>query len=922
MLYGIKVQNQITPQLIDEKPTFSWKMKSKEKEVLQNSYEVNVKVAGSPEILWTSGVVESEKSIGILYEGPELIAFTDYEVEIRVVDNKGKTHAEITTFTTGVRKQENWKGTWITGELCKKQEGVPVFYKEFSLEKPVKKAVFYGTALGIYEVQIDGEQVSDTFFAPGWTTYGKRVQYQCYDVTSFLKIGAHSLKMFVANGWYKGYLNCDGSHSIYGEQVAALGMLRIIYEDGEICTIGTDGSWKIKESLVTSAEIYHGETRDYTKVEGQVEAAEEAPELGNGITIEAQSSEPIRITERFKPKELLQTPNGQWVIDFGQNMAGVVEVQLPLISGKIGTLVIKHGETLDKEGNFYTENLRSAKSKDTYIYGKEMENRVVMPHFTYHGFRYIALEGAEISLENKEAWLQRFTACAMHSDMEAIGHFQCDAENVNRLQQNICWGERSNFFDVPTDCPQRDERLGWTGDATIFCGTASYNYDTKAFFRKWLKDVALETDDAHGVPHIVPAIEGKQTGTAVWSDAATFIPWQIYESYGDLAVLEEEYPLMKQWVDYVYRQSGEDILWLHGFQRGDWLALDAPMSQPTLMSGGTDKNLVANVYYAVSTRMVRDAAEALGKKEDFAEYSKRYENLCVALEKEYMTETGRLVSETQTACALLLHYDLIPEDKKTRALEIFRKSLDATKNHLTTGFIGTAALLPALSEHGLHDRAEDVFFQEDYPGWFFAIHMGATTIWERWDSVRADGSFDTSGMNSLNHYSYGAVGDWLYRQVGGISPLLPGYKKIKIAPRLTKGMTEVEATLESPYGLVGCKWTCRQGKIRVEVEIPANTMAEVYLPEKEEVQFLGSGIYAYEYETTTNLLKTVYNRQTTFAEVLDNEATKEVLFSCMPELRDHPMIGFMRGKTFGEMEQYNPAIAQQMDALLEKLNRA
>lgn len=928
MLRDITVEYRNNPIGLDTLPRFSWKIISKYQNVLQVAYQIIVK--SDTKVMWNSGRVESEQSVLVEYTGKKLVPTTAYKVEIAAWDNKGELHQGDTFFETGLIKQENWKASWISHEWHSEETFCPVFSKKIkSNKKKLKAARIYATACGVYEITIDGKKVGDTFFAPGWTSYHNRIQYQTYDITELLlhdiivpTSEKNIIEITVGNGWYKGYLNGEGEKAFYGDTVALLAMIRLEYEDGNVELIGTDETWGVSASVIKESEIYHGETQDFTMHHHELALEKSGNAILSDVSekineIISQESESIRITKYIQAKKLIRTPKGEMVIDFGQNMAGLVAVRLPALLEGANTnkIVIRHGETLDKEGNFYNANLRTAKATDTYIYGIDMVDKVVMPHFTYHGFRYICIEGAGSDID-----ISRFTACVMHTDMENIGSFSCDNEKINQLQHNIEWGQRSNFFDIPTDCPQRDERLGWTGDAQIFCATGSYNFNTSLFFQKWLRDVAVESGEKHGVPHMVPNIVGPTVGTAVWSDCATIVPWQVYESFGDRKVLEEQYPLMKLWVEYIRKQSGDSLLWMNGFQRGDWLALDAPASRPALMSGGTDKNLVANIYYAVSTRIVRDAAKILGFIEDEKIYSKLYNTIVEEINDEYVTKHGRLVSETQTACALLLHFNILKEEHRNKVIEILEENLMNHKNHLTTGFVGTAYLCHALTENGRHHIAEEVFLQQGFPGWIYAIEKGATTIWERWNSVLPNGDFDESGMNSLNHYTFGAIGDWMYRKIAGINPAEPGYKKILIKPTLTRSMTEVEGTLETMYGKVRCAWTCKNGRITVDVEIPANTTAILMLPEKDGELEIGSGCYHYEYDTMTSLDIGKFSKNTTFGEILENDKAKEVLYQVMPEMNNNPMISFVKEKTIGEMSAMSLESTHKLEKLLQKLN--
>lgn len=914
MIRDFLIEYREQPLGIDEKPRFSWKLESNRKDVVQKGYQILV--SGNGKLVWDSGIVESEQSVLIPYEGAELNPVTAYQVQVSVWDNYGEMGQASSIFETGLMGEENWKAKWITHELHQEETACPVYVRRFSAEKPVKAARLYATACGVYEAEINGKKAGNAFLAPGWTSYYKRLQYQTYDITALLKESGkeNEIAVTVGNGWYKGELGFDAKPDNYGSKTALLAMIRIEYEDGEIAVIGTDTDWKVELGAISFSEIYHGEIQDFTRgriPKGNAVLFEESDKIGQ---IVAQESEPVHIVKCFPVKEKILTPKGEVVFDFGQNISGIVEIKLPELTGE--KLVIRHAETLDKEGNFYTENLRTARCTDTYIYGNEQTGMMVLPHFTFHGFRYICVEGAGDHVE-----AGNFTACALHTDMRETGSFHCDNKLVDQLQSNIQWGQRDNFLDIPTDCPQRDERLGWTGDAQVFCGTASYNFDTALFYRKWLRDMAAETTTQWGVPHVVPNILGNQAGAAAWSDAGTIIPWKLYQIYADKEMLAEQYPMMKTWVEYIRSHVSSNGLWQTGFQYGDWLALDIE-SGSTERTGGTDKYLVANAYYAYSTGIVRDAAGILGYTEDEKEYKKLYEDIKEAINREFVTSTGRLVSETQTACVLMLYFDLAKPEYRQRILENLESNINAHHGHLTTGFVGTPYLCHCLSENGLHAMADEIFMKEDFPGWLYAVKKGATTIWERWNSVLPNGDFDESGMNSLNHYAYGSIGSWLYEKVAGIRSEEPGYKKIRIQPTLTKGMTEISAAYESVYGTIKSAWCCRDGKITVDIQIPANTTAVICLPEKEEEFTVGSGMYHYEYETQTSLELERFTMESTLGELVAEELGRQMFDQLVPGMLEDPLIKFAYGMTISELLLQGPDAKPLYQAVIDALNQA
>lgn len=914
----LTTEYQRNPVGFDAKPRFSWKIQSTRQNTVQQSYQIHVRTGGR--CVWDSGRVESGQSLFVEYQGEILIPCTVYCVEVRVWDNHGETNCAQGIFETGLLSQKNWQAEWITHSLPQEEAACPVFIRSLTTaQKGIVLAWAYVTCCGVYELQINGEKAGDAFLAPGWTSYHNRLQYQTYDITALLTSGErceNQVAITVGNGWYKGYLNGEGQNCFYGDRTAVLAMIRIVYDDGSVQTVGTDTDWDVTTGIVRSSELYHGETQDLTDKRCQ-ETVHAVPFEWTGKVQEpqivAQQTEPVRIIKRIPAQHKLVTPKGELVIDFGQNLAGFVEVKLPGLAGD--ALRIFHAETLDKEGNFYTENLRTARSTDVYIYTEREAGSVVHPHFTYHGFRYIRLEGVGADVD-----ISCFTACALHTDMERIGYFSCSHELVSRLQSNIEWAQRSNFVDIPTDCPQRDERLGWTGDAQIFCRTAMYQFNTALFYKKWLRDMVAESDAVQGIPQIVPNFMGASQGTSVWGDSAVIIPWTLYQVYGDIAVLQEQYPMMRGWVDYIAGACGEDILWMNGFQRGDWLGLDGDESLHS-MSGGTDRNLVANAYYAYSCRIVRDAARILDKQEDAVKYGTLYERIITELNREYVTPNGRLVSETQTACVLFLYFDLVSAENREKVTAILEENLNRHHGHLTTGFVGTAYLCHALTENGKHNLAEAILLNEDYPGWLYAVKKGATTVWERWNSILPNGDFDESGMNSLNHYAYAAIGDWLYRKVAGIDQLESGYKKIRIKPFLTRGMPEVKASYQSMYGEISSHIICRDGRITVDVGIPANTTAVLELPERDDIIEVGSGNWHYEYPTDTDLRVGAYSLNSTFAQIMESPKAMAIVRQCLPEIVDSPVMGFVRGKTLNEMLAMAPQHKAQIEEMLVLLNQ-
>lgn len=919
-LKDFKINYRVNPIGLDELPRFSWKLVSEKENTVQQAYQIQVIRDGR--MAWDTGRVESGRSILVPYEGTLLKPVSQYLVRVNVWDNHGEMGEACGSFETGVLTEDYWEGRadWITHALPETEEACPVFVRELT-RRPgkVESARVFVACCGVYELEVNGRKAGDAFLAPGWTSYHNRLQYQAYDVTGLLHTlpadgGQDEIAITVGNGWYKGYLGFTNTACHYGNRTGIRAFISIRYEDGAEESMGTDTGWNVMTGCIRSAELYHGETQDFTfgrRAEGKAVPFEPDPKPGR---ITAQESEPVRITRRFPAKEKIITPKGELVIDFGQNMAGIVEVRLPHLTGE--KLVIRHGETLDKEGNFYTENLRQARAEDVYLYTVEQEDTVALPHFTFHGFRYICLEGVDQDVD-----MGRFTACALHTDMEETGSFACDNALVNQLQSNIIWGQRSNFLDIPTDCPQRDERLGWTGDAQVFCSTAGYLFQTALFFRKWLHDMAAETTPLWGVPHVVPNILGDQAGAAAWSDAAVIIPWTMYTIYGDPQFLEDQLDCMMMWVDYIHDNCRENGLWQSGYQYGDWLGLDKE-EYSNDRTGATDRYLIANAYYALSTLLTSQAAGVLGREKEQETYAKRYQEIRKNIQKEYVTAAGRLVSETQTACVVMLYFDLLKEEDRPRVLKALEENLAAHRYHLTTGFVGTPYLCHCLSENGKHSLAEAVFGKEDFPGWFYAVKKGATTVWERWNSILPNGDFDSSGMNSLNHYAYGSIGDWMYRKIAGINPEEPGYRRIRIQPLLTQGMTCADASFESVYGTIRSAWSCRGGKLTVDVEVPANTRALIVLPEGHGELEKGSGSYHFEFPTDTCLEKQRFTMESTLGEVLAEELAVTLFEQYVPGMLDTPMIQYAYDMTMAELTAAAPDAKPLYESVLAALNKA
>lgn len=837
---------KVNPLGIDNlKPQLSWVLVSSEKNVLQSAYEI--KVSLGERTVWKTGKITSSQSVHILYEGEALQSGKKYSWQVRTWDNKGNTSAwsAVNTWEMGLLAASDWSAKWIeAGEVTDGKVGpAPMFRKNFSLSKTVKSARLYTTAHGLYEASLNGKRVGKDYFRPGWTSYKKRLQYQVYDVTALLQKGQNAAAVTVGDGWYRGNLEFKNKRNTYGKEVGLLFQLAVTYTDGSSIVINSDGTWKSSfDGPIVKSDIYNGETYDArlaipSWTEGSFNDAAWAGvrvvDIGKENLV-AETGPSVTMHENFKPVKMITTPKGEVVADFGQNLVGWVRLR---VKGKAGdTVVLHHAEVLDKEGNFYTDNLRGAKQENRFILkGEDVE--VLEPHFTFQGFRYVKVSGV----------LPELTAIALYSDMNPTGKFECSNPLINQLQHNIQWGQKGNFLDVPTDCPQRDERLGWTGDAQAFFNTAAYNMDVAGFFTKWLSDLRADQHANGNIPVVLPDVRSvKNAGSAGWGDVATIIPWNFYVNYGDQQLLQAQYQSMKGWVNYI-RSISKNNLWNSGPHYGDWLFY-IPNDDRDGKAAITDKFLIAQTFYAHSTQNVINAARVLGNDADVKAYSLLLDSVKKAFMHEYVTPSGRLVSSSQTAYVLALNFDMLPEAMRADAAKRLVDNVAAYGNHLTTGFLGTPYLCHVLSRFGYTDVAYKLLMQDTYPSWLYPVKKGATTIWERWDGIKQDGSFQNVDMNSFNHYAYGAIGDWMYKVVAGINPdaAQAGYKHMVIAPKPGGGLTSASASYKTLYGEVKSAWNIAGGVIKVDVTVPCNTTATITLPGGKE-DSVGSGYYHYEY---------------------------------------------------------------------------
>ena len=838
----LTVEYKINPVGIDVlKPRFSWKIEGSGNDIMQTAYSLRVatgKKFSPSQIVWKSGMIPGDGSVLQEYAGSALKSGQRYYWEVKIRDNKGRESrwSEPAFFEMGLLSPSDWKARWIemdndTGRYSPS----PHFRKEFKVTKQVAKAVIYATSHGFYELSLNGKKVGDQVLTPGWTSYGKRLQYQTYDVTGQINKGDNAIGAVLGDGWYRGTLAWNDNWGIYGKKLGVLLQLRLIYTDGTESLVVTDGTWKCNnDGAIRMSDIYNGETYDATKkLTGWNMTGYDDSNWKMAGTVDyhdnlvALAGVPVRKTEEIKPVRIFRTPKGSLVADMGQNMVGWVRLK---VSGPRGTVVtLRHAEVLDKYGEFYTKNLRAAKCRLTYTLSGSGEE-IYEPRFTFMGFRFVEVTGfpGVLTPEN-------ITGIVVHSDMQPSGTFECSDPMVNKLQDNIVWGQKGNFVDVPTDCPQRDERLGWTGDAQAFCRTASFNFDVSLFFTKWLGDVALDQKPGGEIPVVIPDVIDKQGSStaetsAGWGDVAVIAPWTMYMVYGDKRLLEKQYPSMKAWVEYIRRKAGKSMIWKSGSIYGDWLFYHPPVNNHTEPDGFTEHDFIATAFYAYSTSILAEAARELGKSDDEKMYNDLFGKIRKVFIHEYVTPAGRVGTDSQTSYILALMFNLLPDELRTNSAAFLAEDVKSRGNHLSTGFLGTPFICHVLTQAGYSELAYDLLLQKTYPSWLYPVSMGATTIWERWDGQKPDSTFQDEGMNSFNHYAYGAIGDWMYRESAGLDALTPGYKHLLIHPHITTKLTYSRATFESPYGKVSSGWERNGNSIIIKVTVPANTIATVVLP--------------------------------------------------------------------------------------------
>lgn len=829
---NLTCEYMVNPLGIDEQtPRFSWWLNDPRSGARQTAYQIRVGRTADSADLWDSGVVQSNQTAHIPYGGTPLQSRQQAVWQVRVwdADSQPSPWSAPASFEMGLLEATDWSGQWVSlpvdGEypVCG-----PATYlrRRFMINRPIHRARLYITARGWYQPWLNGQRVGQDLLTPGWTDYRIRIRYQTYDVTDYLREGENMLGAMLGDGWYVGEMAWDLRHHLYGSHPELLAQLHITLDDGSEQVIATDQSWQARnDGSIVSQSFLHGETIDLrrdlpgwsepTSSDDGWQPVQCTPR--NQTKLVAQIGETVQPTQALPAVAKHRSPTGGWIFDFGQNMVGVVRLR---ITGEPGqTLTLRHAEMLNPDGSLYLENLRKARCTDTFICAST-EPVVFQPTFTLHGFRYVEVNGLR-----EEPDLSMVEGIVIGTAIRPTGSFTCSHAKLNQLQRNIVWGQRGNFVEVPTDCPQRDERLGWTGDAQVFIRTAAFNMNVAPFFTRWLIDLADAQFEDGSYPHVVPDIistpDNRFAGSPAWEDAGVICPWMIYRVYGDKRILERQYPSMRRYGEYLAARCKDAPPAGDGF--GDWLAIDSY----------TPPDLIGTAYSAWSCNLLVRIARVLGKRSDVLRFLGHFHHMRDQFQYHFVTRTGRIVGDSQTAYLLALAFDLVEGKLRKLAAEYLCKDIER-RGVLTTGFVGVNLLLPTLSRIGRDDLALRLLTNEKYPSWLYSVNHGATTIWERWDGWTEKKGFQDPGMNSFNHYAYGSCGEWMYARIGSIEldEEVPGYKQFHIRPLPSPahGLTWAEAALDTINGRIRVRWELQDDELTLNAVVPPNSTGFFHQP--------------------------------------------------------------------------------------------
>ncbi|GGR28976.1 glycoside hydrolase family 78 protein [Deinococcus ruber] len=829
-------------------PRLSWRTETDTPAWVQAAFQLQ-SLNTSGQVLEETPRTERAESVLVAWPFAPLVSREQRRLRVRVWGQDGSASAwsELLSVEAGLHTPGDWQARFITPDWTEdltRPQPAPLLRTTFSVRPGLVSARLYVSALGVYEARLNGARVGDQLLSPGWTSYHHRLRYQTFDVTEQLLEGENALGAMLGDGWYRGRLGFGGGRrNLYGERLALLAQLELTYDDGTLERTVTDDRWRASTGAIRASDLYDGETYDARLEQPGWDTRGFDDRHWTGVrtldhdlsTLVAPDGPPVRRIQTLAALSVHTSPSGRTLVDFGQNLVGWVRLR---VSGEAGqTVTLRHAEVLE-DGELGTRPLRFAACTDQYTLkggGEELWE----PRFTFHGFRYVQVDGWPGSFD--PAALE---AVVVHSDLERRGWFECSEPLVERLHENIVWGMRGNFLDLPTDCPQRDERLGWTGDIGVFAPTAAFLYDTAGFLRSWLADLAADQLPDGGVPCVVPQVLETPIVAAAWGDAATFVPWALYQRYGDPDILAAQFSSMQRWVDYVAGRAGPSLLWTQDFQFGDWLDPAAPPDNAA--AGRTQPGVVATAYFARSAELLGLSADILGRAEERGTYLNLASDIRAAFNREYVTPSGQIISDSATAYALGLEFGLLgTEGQRQKSGERLKMLLRENGDHISTGFVGTPLICDALCAVGAVREAYLLLTQEECPSWLYPVTMGATTVWERWDSMLPDGSINPGEMTSFNHYALGAVADWLHRRVAGLAPAEPGYRRLEIRPLPGGPLTHASARHVTPYGEASSGWRTENGEFVLDVQVPPNTSARVTLPTTGEVFEVGSGVHVW-----------------------------------------------------------------------------
>ncbi|MGP4015772.1 family 78 glycoside hydrolase catalytic domain [Saccharopolyspora sp. 5N708] len=789
-------------------PRLSWQVVTGDPDWSQTAYEL--------ELDGTTARVESAEQVLVPWPFEPLPSRTSANVRVRVASGEQWSDwSEPSTAETGLLSARDWSARFISPRTI--GGPAPILTRTATLRSGIAAARLYATAHGVYVATINGNRVGDEVLAPGWTSYQHRLRYQTHDVTALLREGANSLEVLLGNGWYGGRLAWYGQRALYGDRLALLAQLEVTYDDGSVEVIGTDEQWSATSSGILEDDLYDGQRTDLRPTESTVDAVEVLDVEPTGLV--APEGPPVRVTEVLPAVRVWQSPSGRTLVDFGQNVVGWVRLRVR----DAREVTVRHAEVLE-DGELGVRPLRSAKATDSYLLA-DAGAAVLEPSLTFHGFRYAEITGAEVRAEDLEA-------VVVGTDLRRTGWFSCSDPDLEQFHRNVVWGMRGNFLDVPTDCPQRDERLGWTGDIQVFSPTASFLFDTAGFLSSWLADLAADQHSDGSVPWVIPDVLHTETPTAAaWGDAAAVVPWVLYQRYGDPQVLARQFDSMRAWVDKIASLTTDGV-WRGGFQFGDWLDPTAPPDNP--FAAKADPDVVATAHLVRSAEIVADAARVLGR--DAEHYAALATRTREAFARHYVTSSGRVLSDAPTGYALAIQWALLPTAAQRRqAGQRLADLVRANGFRISTGFVGTPLIADALTATGHLDLAYRLLLEKGCPSWLYPVTMGATTVWERWDSMLPDGSINPGEMTSFNHYALGAVADWMHRTVAGLAPAEPGFREITVRPQPHAALTHASARHHTPYGEASVTWRRDGGRFTLDVVIPVGTRATVHLPGAETV---------------------------------------------------------------------------------------